>query len=55
MVANLNTVVIYHGTSVIYRGILTLENVGTAVNYRGIFITFAPEANPIKLFTAVIY
>jgi hypothetical protein len=24
-------------TMVIYRGILTLEKVGTAVNYRGIF------------------
>jgi hypothetical protein len=30
MVANLNT-------AVVYRGILTLENVGSAVNYRGIF------------------
>ncbi len=25
------------------------------VNYRGIFITFAPGANVIKLFTVVIY
>ncbi len=35
MVANLNM-------SVIYCGILTLENVGAAVNYCGIFITLAP-------------
>jgi hypothetical protein len=35
MVANLNTVVIYHG-------ILTLENVGTAVNHHGILITLDP-------------
>jgi len=34
MVANLNTMVIYHG-------IFTLENVGNAVNYCGIFITLA--------------
>jgi len=34
MVANLNTVVFHHG-------ILTLENVGTTVNYNGIFITSA--------------
>jgi hypothetical protein len=26
----------------IYNGILTEENVGTAVNYHGIFITLAP-------------
>ncbi len=50
----LNITVIYLDTAVIYHGILTLENVSTAVNYRGIFITFAPEANPITLFTAVI-
>jgi hypothetical protein len=30
VVANLNT-------AVVYRGILTLENVGSEVNYRGIF------------------
>ncbi len=35
MVANLNTAVFYHG-------ILALENVVTAVNYCGIFITLAP-------------
>ncbi len=29
---------------------LTLENVGTVVNYRGIFITLAPEPNVIKTF-----
>jgi hypothetical protein len=29
------------GTVVIYRGILTIENVSTAVNYHGIFITLA--------------
>ncbi len=40
MVANLKTVVIYHGIMVIYRGILTLENVSTAINYSSIFITF---------------
>jgi hypothetical protein len=50
----LNITVIYLDTVVIYHGILTLENVSTAVNYCGIFITFAPEANPIKLFSAEI-
>jgi hypothetical protein len=35
-------------TAVIYIRILTLENVGTAVNYQGIFITLAPEDNFIK-------
>jgi hypothetical protein len=30
---NLNVAEIYHGTVIIYRGILTLENVGTTVNY----------------------
>jgi hypothetical protein len=39
---NLTTVVIYLGTSVIYRDIVTLENVATVVNYRCIFITLAP-------------
>ncbi len=29
-------------TAVIYGGILNLANVGTAVNYRGIFIQLAP-------------
>jgi hypothetical protein len=43
MVANLNTAVIYHDTAVIYSGILTQENVGTAVNYCSIFITIAPN------------
>jgi hypothetical protein len=28
-------------TMVIYHGILTLEKVGTAVNYHGIFVTLA--------------
>jgi hypothetical protein len=28
-------------TMVIYHGILTLEKVGTAVNYHGLFITLA--------------
>jgi len=32
MVANLN----FHGAAVIYCHILTLENVGNAVNYHGI-------------------
>jgi hypothetical protein len=36
-------------TSVIYHGILTLENVSTAVNYHGIFITLAPGACTMKL------
>jgi len=45
MVANLNTAVIYHDTAVIYSGILTQENVGTAVNYCSIFITLAPDLN----------
>jgi hypothetical protein len=31
-------------TMLIYHGILTLEKVGTAVNYRGIFITLAQNA-----------
>jgi len=38
-----NTMIIYHGTTVIYCGILTPENVGTVVNYYSIFITFAPD------------
>jgi hypothetical protein len=33
-------------SSVIYHGILTVQNVGTAVNYyHGIFITLAPMAS----------
>ncbi len=51
---NVNTVVIYCDTRVIYHGILTFENIGTAVNYCGIFKTLAPKANVLKLFTAVI-
>jgi hypothetical protein len=39
-------------TMVIYHGILTLEKVGTAVNYHGIFITLAKNTtlyfNPRK-------
>ncbi len=42
-------------TVVIYRLILMLENVGTVVNYNGIFKTLAPGACAIKLFTVVIY
>ncbi len=42
VVVNLNTVVICHG-------ILTLENVGSAVNYSGIFITLASSVNITKL------
>jgi len=38
MVANLNTVVSYHVVK--YHGILTLENVGAAVNYNN-----TPRAN----------
>jgi hypothetical protein len=45
MVANLNTAKIYHDTAVFYSGILTLENVGTAVNYCSIFITLVPDVN----------
>jgi hypothetical protein len=45
MVANLITAEIYHDTAVIYSGILTQENVGTAVNYCSIFITLAPDLN----------
>ncbi len=33
----------------------TLENVGTAVNYQGIFIILALGANVMKQFTAIIY
>ncbi len=40
--ANLNTAVIYLSIAVIYHGILILDNVFTAVNYRGIFIILAP-------------
>jgi hypothetical protein len=43
MLVNLNTMVIHCGTVVIYRGSLTIENVSTAVNYHGIFITLAPK------------
>ncbi len=47
----------YCSMTVIYAGILTLEILGffTAVIYRSIFITLAPGANVIKLFTAVSY
>jgi hypothetical protein len=44
-------VVIYHFTAVIYHGMLTLENVSTAVNYRGIFITLAQGVDVIRLFS----
>jgi len=36
MVPNLNVAVMYHR-------ILTLENVGAAANYCGIFVTLAPD------------
>ncbi len=55
MVANLNTTVIYSGTEVIYHGILTLENVGSAIIYQSISITLAPGASVIKQFAVVIY
>jgi hypothetical protein len=48
MVANLNI-------AVAYCGILTLENVGTVVNYGSIFITLASGPNVIKLFLSEIY
>jgi hypothetical protein len=41
-VANLNT-------AVVYSGILSLQNVGTSVNYHGISTTLIPGANVIKL------
>ncbi len=47
MVANLNSVVFY-------CRILTLEKVGTAVNYSGI-IALEPGPSVIKLDTVVIY
>jgi hypothetical protein len=55
MVANLITLVIYHGRAVIYDGILTIEIAGTAVNYHSILITLAPGLNLINLFAVVIY
>jgi hypothetical protein len=42
MVLNYNAVVIYCATAVIYCGILTVENEGTAVNYFGIFFIKLP-------------
>ncbi len=36
-----NCEMLVSNTMVIYHGILTLEKVGTAVNYHGIFITLA--------------
>jgi hypothetical protein len=39
---NVNIVVIYCDTRVIYHSILTFENIGAAVNYCGIFKTFLP-------------
>jgi hypothetical protein len=45
MLANVNTAEMYHDTAVIYSGILTPENVGTAVNYCSIFITLVPDLN----------
>ncbi len=47
MLANLNIFVIYCRS-------LNKGNVGTVVNYWSIFITSAPGACTIKLFTAVI-
>jgi hypothetical protein len=55
MVANVNTWVIYSGTVVIYHGILTLENVGSAIIYHSISITLAPGAYVIKQFAVAIY
>jgi hypothetical protein len=55
MVANLNTWVIYCGKEVIYHGILTLENVGSAIIYHSISKTLAPGDNVIKQFSVVIY
>ncbi len=49
--AYLNTVVIYCGAAAIYHGMLTLENVSTAVNYCGIFITLAQGVDVIRLFS----
>jgi hypothetical protein len=43
MVVKLNTVVIYHGAAVIYRGISTIENVSSYLNYSSIFKALAPE------------
>ncbi len=54
MVVNLNTLAIYHGTAVIYYGILTLENVDIAVNYISIFKILAPRACTMELIKAVI-
>jgi hypothetical protein len=51
MVVNLNTAVIYRGTVTIYCGILAIENIGTAVNFHGIFKTLAPGVNVAKLFS----
>ncbi len=48
MVANLNT-------AVIYCRILTLNNVGTAVNYCSIYIRLAPGLKVIRHFSVVIY
>ncbi len=49
MKANLNATVIYHR-------ILTLENVSTAQNYHGIFITLAPgDKRSCLLHKVVIY
>ncbi len=49
MVANLNTTVNCHSAIAIYCGTLTIENVGTVVNYWGIFITLAPGVKVIKI------
>jgi hypothetical protein len=46
MVVNLNALVIYI-FKILFR-ILTIENVGTAVNYQGNFITCAPGTNFYK-------
>jgi hypothetical protein len=48
MVVNLNNMVIYSGIMLIYSDIITLENVSDAINYHGIFITYAPGANVVK-------
>jgi hypothetical protein len=46
----LKTVVIYCDTIVLYYGMLTLENVGTAVNYQGIFVSLAPGSYLCKTY-----
>ncbi len=41
--------VIHPGTTAIYCGILTVENIGTVVKYHGIILSMVTGANVMKV------